>query len=249
MSAGVDKQGLIKSSLAIFSIVCVLSSTAALAANKVLVTSTNSPNAQVIKEIMQQAYQRIGYEFVFRPVPLARSLEMSNSGESDAELFRIADVDSEYPNLRKVPTPILNLQGLAYTTTRFTPEIRHWQELRGYNVGVLRGQKLAEKVAAGMTFTVAKSYQHLFDILALGRVDVVLATRLSAKSLLADKRIGDVVLLDEIVMDVPVYHYVNVEHQNLISKLSAALDEMHQQGIPQAILERKAAELDAKMNP
>ena len=49
------------------------------------------------REDLGEAYRRIGYHMVLRPLPSARSIEAANSGETDAEAGRVAEIGDRYP--------------------------------------------------------------------------------------------------------------------------------------------------------
>src|SRR6516164_7155708 len=74
--------------------------------NKTLVISGIDSNIEgtAAKQILTEAYQRLGITIVLKTFPAERALLISNSGvESDGELLRISGLGKDYPNLVVVP--------------------------------------------------------------------------------------------------------------------------------------------------
>ena len=67
----------------------------------------NEQTHAMAKEVLREAYRRIGYDIRFEFLPGKRSLEYANKGLTDGDVARIAGTEKKYPNLIPVPTPII----------------------------------------------------------------------------------------------------------------------------------------------
>ena len=61
----------------------------------------------VVTKILEEAYKRIGIKAIIKLVPGERALQMSGEGVVDGEAARFPGVMKNYPNLLKIPVPIL----------------------------------------------------------------------------------------------------------------------------------------------
>ena len=62
------------------------------------------------ESLIQALYQPLNIKTELIELPPLRSLSMVNSGELDADLVRLAEVGEPYPDLIRLPTPLLTLQ-------------------------------------------------------------------------------------------------------------------------------------------
>lgn len=234
---------MIKKVCFLFILLLISNSSLSQLAPKVKLNSVNSLGANIAEEVMGLAYSRIGYQLSLRVLPRSRSLEWSNSGYSDGELFRTANMEYKYENLRVVPWPIINFQARAFTLKRKNIKVNNWAELKQFKVGIVRGQVFAEDNSRGMRKVVAGSLLQLFQMLELGRVDVVIGSRMSALNIVQEYNFEGVEMLDNAVIKLPVYHYLHKSNSHLVGPLADALEELHRQGIPKKIMQREVYRL------
>ena len=57
--------------------------------------------------LLREAYARLGVDMQVVVLPSRRALYLADRGELDGDLFRIATVAENYPNLRRVDYPLL----------------------------------------------------------------------------------------------------------------------------------------------
>ena len=204
-------------------------------ANEQLVFSTaDSALTPVNKRIVTEAYKRIGFKIQVERLPAARALRISNKGDVDGELFRIADIVSDYPNLRMIPIPIYILEVRVFSKdVEFS--VNGWESLKPYNIGIIRGVKHAELGTKGMNRHISVNYNHLFQMLDKKRVDIVVAARLSGLESLAKLNLKEIKMLDHPVATIPIYHFLHKKHERLIPKLTEVLRRMEKEGTLQKI--------------
>ncbi|WP_339772520.1 hypothetical protein [uncultured Paraglaciecola sp.] len=81
-----------------------------------LVFSTGSaaPIQKISAQVLREAYYNIGFHIRVEPLPIARSLILSNKGYFDGELSRVEGIDKEFRNLLRVPVAINFIEAYAF---------------------------------------------------------------------------------------------------------------------------------------
>ena len=69
----------------------------------------------VTEAVLREAYERIGIGIAVEKFPDKRALSMADKGVTDGELFRIANIGKDYPNLIMIPVPVSFFEGVAFT--------------------------------------------------------------------------------------------------------------------------------------
>ncbi len=140
----------------------------------------NEQTHATAKEVLREAYRRIGYNVRFETFPGQRSIVMANNGESDGDVARIAGTEKEFPNLIPVPTPVILFKGMVFTKN-ITREIKTWKDLEGLNVGIIRGIRYSEIGTRGLSRYYAEDMTHLFRLLDQDRIQVAIAVSMAGK--------------------------------------------------------------------
>lgn len=137
---------------------------------------------QQLQQLLAAAYQELGYQTEFIPLPSERRLLLLTQGLLDADLFRICELDDAYPQLRVVPAPLGSVQLNAYSLSPGT--LINWQAQQGLLISHIHGFKMAElQQFSGKRVTV-NSDQQAFGLMLQGRVDIVLEDSHSAAPML-----------------------------------------------------------------
>ena len=127
-------------------------------------TMSGSMTADITANIIKEAYKRIGIGAEIIKVPAERALSLSNSGQVDGEVFRIAGIDKKYTNLIQISVPIFIADNYLFTKhLDFT--VKGWESLKPYKVGIRRGVKFAEEGTKEMDRQIVNDYHSLFTIL------------------------------------------------------------------------------------
>ena len=182
-----------------------------------------------VTEIMHRAYKKLGIETKVQYVPGNRSLRFSNAGHADGELFRIKGMSKDYPNLIRVPVPLLELETMAYAR-RDDIKIQGWSSLSTYRLGFLRGFKKAEQNTQGMQTFSAESMPELFDLLARGRLDIVIESRIGGRIINTEKKQFAITALEPPIDKIKIYHYLHKGNKLLIPTLNRVLEQMKASG-------------------
>ncbi|WP_461209967.1 substrate-binding periplasmic protein [Desulfocurvus sp. DL9XJH121] len=198
-------------------------------------TVSYDPGARIhvlVRDRLMAVYGRVGLNVSFLPMPHKRSLHCANAGQVDGEAGRVSNICKAYPDLRRVDVPVARMVGVAY--------VLRGSGIGGYadhlldsaRVGCVQGVLWTEKLLAGRPATLVKDYEGLFDLLLRGRVDMVLGSRYSSRSVLSrlEQGAGDVRELRPVINDTYLYHYVHKKNAALIPLLERTLRQLWREG-------------------
>lgn len=220
--------------LMVLGVVWIWASLAQAAESMVISQMIGEPVSAKAYPIIREAYRRLGIDLQTALLPRERSLLSADSGETDGEMIRIAGINAQYINLIRVPEPVFTFDVIAFTAgLKFA--VNGWESLRPYSLCVPRGLKAAEKNTEGMQRMVANTTDQAILMLSGGRCQVAIlghelwpdVERLHAGPLRA---------LDPPIVRIPLYHYLNRRHADLVPKLAATLITMRNDGTTAALL-------------
>ncbi len=186
-------------------------------------------NSEISYIVLKEAYQKLGMELIYKPLPGARALHTSNSGEVDGELFRIVNIQKEYTNLIPVPTPINVLQGIVFSKEKDFV-VNGWNSLEPFKIGIQIGIKFVERGAIGMNTIAVDTNEQVFKMLDSGRVDIAVVAFTNGVKTLRKLNLTNIRALSPAVQEYPLYHYLHIKNKHLIPKLDAILKEMDASG-------------------
>jgi len=197
---------------------------------------------QLNERIMREAYKRIGIDIIVEKYPAKRALKISNAGQVDGELFRIANLNRKWKNLFVVPTPIAYLEGKVYSK-KVDFKISGWDSLKPYRIGIKSGILHALRGTEGMKRQIVDTNAQLFQILKKDRVDIIVLAYFNAIKELNKIDFPDIKLLKPSIFLHPVYHYLHKKHQDLIPKLDKVIQEMTKEGLIKKYRDQYVSEL------
>ncbi len=181
--------------------------------------------------ILKAAYDQIGVVVQFKKVPALRSLVEANNGTTDGDVARIIGTEIEYPNLIKVPTPIINLQGFVFSNYIDRP-VKDWSDISDLKIGILRGVRYSDIGTKGMNRIIFDSYFEMFRMVNSGRIDVAVAVLEPGLAIIdRDFPNSGIVPLGEAVLDSYLYHYLHKKNADLIPALNKVFMEMEESGV------------------
>jgi len=184
--------------------------------------------------ILQEAYRRLGIEVREELLPHERSLRAANAGETDGEVMRMAGIEAQYPDLVRVPEPVVTFDAVAFTTG-LAFQVDGWESLRPYPVCINRGMKMAEQGTEGMNRMFGTSVEQIIEMLRRGHCLVAVLGRFAW---LEFDRLdaGPIRELEPPIASLPLFHYVNRRHAALVPKLAETLRQMRRDGTTAAII-------------
>ena len=182
------------------------------------------------EEVLTEAYGRLGHTIKVLELPAARSVFISNRGAGVAgELFRVSGIETKFNNL--VPIPVsLSFSDWVVVSKLNTIKIEGWHSIKPYVIGTRRGVVTTDKGTIGMDTTQVNSNEQLFKMLISDRVDLIVLSKNNALKHTRNVTHKKFHILQPPIQRVPVYHFVHIQHKELIPKITAILQTMQQQG-------------------
>ncbi|MBF0381151.1 MAG: transporter substrate-binding domain-containing protein [Magnetococcales bacterium] len=199
----------------------------------------NEQTHTIASAILIEAYKRVGYRAEIDFLPARRALEWAASGRRDGDVARIAGTEKSFPNLIPVPTPVVYFKGVAFAKTDLKRDITNWDDLKGLDIGVIRGIRYSTIGTKGMQPLFAKNMGHLFTLLNGGRIDVAIAVQ-DAGVVEVNRNFADsgIHIVGKPLYSSPLFHFVHKQNSQLIPLLDSELKKMREQGESKEIYNR-----------
>ncbi len=163
----------------------------------------NLLNQGYVHELVSEAFSEIGHEVQFKYFPLARAFQETKEGKADGMVPFFFDKNLLKDFVFSDPFPGGNLVILKKKTRKITisgdPKKNLYKilnSLKNYRIGIVRGSIIApefDNVKFFKKYLLDKDIQSI-DMLAAGRVDLIIIDKFSAADLLTKERphlIGD----------------------------------------------------------
>ena len=192
-----------------------------------------------LKLIYQDAFARLGYDFIYAGYPGGRAPHMAESGEVDGEIHRATEYQLQTRHLLKVPESHFTLSYEAYAAIPGI-QLKGWSSLLGtsYRVEYRRGAKLPELalsqvVAPAQLFDISTVDQGMGKLLK-GRSDLYIEQTMVARqaiaALITRSEAGTRIYSAGIMDTLDSYVYLHEKHKNLVAQLALVIRQMKQEG-------------------
>lgn len=179
--------------------------------------------------ILIEAYDNLDISIDTQRLPSLRSLVTSNNGNADGELNRISGLDERYPNLVQVPTPVNEVIGTAFYKDGVA-DIRTWEDLRPYMIGIKRGTQFSADATQGMRVRDVTTLDQLFSLLDIGRIDVVVVDHFVGLDMIQKKGLRDIKVSKLDVESIKLFHYLHKKNSHLVPVIEQELKAMNERG-------------------
>ena len=189
------------------------------------------PDQFVGGELLRVVYARLNISVEFADVPGKRALALSSAGELDGEIHRIANLAQTYPTLLQISPAINYIEPSVFTTTlRF--DVRGWDSIREYSIGIVRGVGSSEAGTRGMSrVTAATSLENMIQMLDAGRFDLMITDLFSGRAAVAKLKLQSrIAPLSPPLQRIYIYHYLHERHRDLATRVAAVIQEMDASG-------------------
>lgn len=211
-----------------------------------LLATTDDVASAISQRVLEEAYAHLGLTPVFKCIPNKRSDQMASHGDLDGVVNRVDSIDAEALNLVRVDTPVNHFSARAQVNGP-APAVDGWESLKPLRVGIRLGTHYAEQATLGFPqLTVRPSYDALFDMLAAGHLDVVVASDIEAMRQRDRLQFNDLRAVGSPLETFRLYHYLHKRHTALAARLDKVLQAMHRSG---RIRELRAETLDEFFGP
>jgi polar amino acid transport system substrate-binding protein len=198
------------------------------------------------RAVLKRAFERLGLGLVleFEPLPLRRSLRLTELGQLDGEPLRIASIVDQRPQLLLVPVAISRVEVWGYVTDAAL-QPHDMAELRPLRVAHQRGILLLEQLLGEVARRVeATTPEDVLRLLRLRVVDVGVLTLASGQAPLRPAQLEGLVPLTAPLHSSALYPVLHRRHAQLLPALTAVLQEMESSGESDTL--RRKAWADAR---
>lgn len=122
--------------------------------------------------LVEAAAKAIGRSVEAELLPAERSLRLVSAGVDHGDGPRIEQMDQLYPDLHRVPEPLLDYRFVAFAPPG-SLAIDDWSSLAGSQVAIVRGWKILERnLADSASLQAIRTPELLFEHLARDRAEV-----------------------------------------------------------------------------
>lgn len=187
--------------------------------------------------IYTEALGRLGYRLDYRSYPARRSSLVSDSGESDGEINRVAEYSLSHPELVRVPVPHFSIRFSAYAARPLALG-NGWQALKQtdyrveYRTGVALPSAHLPQVVSADRLTVANTALLGLRKLQVGRSDIFVEVDTVADAVLATEEFRNTTIRKVALMDsADVHAHLHKRHADLAVKLGQVLADMKKEGL------------------
>jgi polar amino acid transport system substrate-binding protein len=197
----------------------------------------STPHRQgFLDQIVAAIFREVGLDAELQVFPTAteRSLLNANAGIDDGMALRIAGLETQYPNLIRVPEVLIVNDFVAYTTKlHFATD--NWKSIEPYVVSYIIGWKVFEKnVPHAKEITLVRDADQLFGLIGNGRADLALYERW--QGLERTRALGiKAYALEPPLAKSEMFLYLNKKHEALVPRVSQALARLKKNGTYQRI--------------
>lgn len=188
-----------------------------------------------VEALMREAYRRIGAQVEFKYLPQLRDIQETEDGLIDASLARTKSAIEKHSGLVVVNTPLAEEALVAFTVRKGIPS-NSWEELQSLSVGVILGAVTATAQCSehGIKPHFVKNMAQAFAMLSHARLDVVVANH--KLGLFSANSLGIRVYHSQPLHSEALYHVLNRKHADIAPLLSAAFEEMRDDGTTRRLL-------------
>ncbi len=190
---------------------------------------SNAEGNGMLDRILTEAFRRIGLKVEIVYTPAAQSLPDVNAGIMDGEINRIAGMETQYPNLRRISEPNMTMDFVAFSSRPIA--VSGWESIRELDIGLVKGWKILEDNTKGFPHVVTlPSEIELFTMLHKGRIDIALYDRLTGYTVLKNLGYGNISPLRPPLEQRDMFLYVHRKHEAVMEKIAASLRAMKRDG-------------------
>ena len=191
----------------------------------------NIPDQFVGGEILKAIYTRANIPMELVDLPAKRAIMDSSQGVLDGEVHRNIKVKDQYPTLIPLQ-PGINYIEPSVFSKNLDFEVKGWESLKDYRIGIVRGVGTSEDGTKGMPqVTAVSTLEQLMQMLAEDRIDVAVSDAFSGLAELKRLKLdGQIHLLTPPLQKVEIYHYLHEKHRDLIPTVEKVIQEMQASG-------------------
>ncbi len=186
---------------------------------------------EVASQLIREIYRRAGLVASINPVPGRRSGVLVQNEEMDGEVGRIPLYGAGHPTLVRVDPPFYSLTTGVFVKAGFSAQIRSASDLAPFRVGIVRGITHAEHAVADLKNVVLLSkYEQLYQMIALGRIDVGIDTGLNGDAVIHRLGLEGQIVHQGDIARLELHNFLGPAHAGLAPRISRVIQAMRSSG-------------------
>lgn len=179
--------------------------------------------------ILVDAYHQLGISVTIQEMPAKRALVLSNTGETDGEVYRISNIHKKWTNLIMIPI-VIYYNKIVVITKNEDFSIEGWESIRPYKIGIVRGVLLYEENTKGMKVRALTHTEQVYRSLNYDRVDIVVDSLTTALKSISKFELSNLRIMEPHIDKFAVYHYLHKRHKDLLPRITQILRKMEDTG-------------------
>lgn len=138
-------------------------------------TEENGGESPEVRNMLREAFDRLGMEVEFVSLPLSRSLLDLSQGDVDGVAAHFMAEVEEFDNLVVAPQPMARINYSVFSNAGSGP-VHSWDDLQGKTVGIVRGDlpPLVEALKRGIRVYELNNGGTGFRMVQAGRLDAII---------------------------------------------------------------------------
>ena len=206
---------------------------------------------EVASQLIRDIYSRAGLVASINPVPGKRSAVLVQNEEMDGEVGRIPLYGTQHPALVRVDPAFYSLTTGVFVKAGFRTQIRSPADLANFRVGIVRGITHAEHAVADLKNVVLLSkYEQLYQMIALGRIDVGIDTGLSGDAVIRRLGLEGQVVHQGDIARLELHNFLGPGHADLAPRIGRVIQAMRDSGELEALTRKYEKQtLEARSKP
>lgn len=213
----------------------------ALCSDNLVFAGLNSLNSDIALKVLEEAYESCGIKISRKDYPILRAVRSADMGIVDGEIFKVKNLEKQYPDLVMVPVPV-NYIELMVMMKKTSPPLQSWEKLKEQKIGIYRGviftRKMTAKSGCKKVYEF-ETHEQIVKMIQLNRIDVGLFAKIAGKKIIKQLGATELTLTEPPLVQFPVYHYLNKKHAHLVPQIAKALKQMQVKGRIQQIRNEK----------
>lgn len=162
-------------------------------------------------------------------LPSSRSIINANKGIDAGVIARTKGMEEKYPNLVRVPIPVVQFNFVAYSLDKKI-QVSDWDSFKPYSIGMIRGWKIYEQnVKDAKKITKVTGPEQLFNLLLNKRSDLILFEYY--RGTWWNEHLGAKAhLIGSPIAQKDMFIYMHKKHADLVPEITRVLERFKKDG-------------------
>jgi polar amino acid transport system substrate-binding protein len=209
-------------------VLCLLSSPLAAQETLKLSVGQNAAPIALAVKIVEAAYEKLGIRIELLRMSRSRALVLASTGQVDGEIAGPKMFEREFPALRRVDVPIMQIDIMTYSCD---PDLMDRENLSEQRWGRINGSILLERYTKDYrNVWLGENFTELFGMLKLGRLDAVVGPGIALHLYEKRNETGCIRAVGAPLGTIDFYHYLHEKNAILIPRVTEVLRNMRSSG-------------------